>query len=156
MISTLNLDIDVNVKVILETRVMARREEVAMRIGEVARRTGVAPRLIRYYEGQGLLQADREPNGYRTYADRHVERVERIAGLVQSGIPTRLIRVLLDVEEACVREEPTCSDEVAELLARQLAALEERIECLSASRDTVRTFLERTRGGEIWSAPAAP
>ncbi|WP_256839756.1 MerR family transcriptional regulator [Ornithinimicrobium faecis] len=128
---------------------------VAVKIGEVARRTGVATRLIRYYEAQGLLTADRESNGYRTYADGHVDRVERIAGLVQAGIPTRLVKVLLETEDACRREEPTCSDEVAELLAQQLSALEQRIDCLTASRDTVRTFLERTRGGEIWSAPEA-
>ncbi|HLS46334.1 MAG TPA: MerR family DNA-binding transcriptional regulator, partial [Ornithinicoccus sp.] len=36
-----------------------------MKIGDVARRTGVAPRLIRYYEQQGLLAADRAANGYR-------------------------------------------------------------------------------------------
>lgn len=124
-----------------------------MKIGEVARRTGVATRLIRYYEAQGLLSADRESNGYRTYAVEHVERVARIAGLVQAGIPTRLVRVLLETQDACTRQEPTCSDEVAELLARELTALEQRIDCLTASRDTVRTFLERTRGGEIWSAP---
>jgi DNA-binding transcriptional MerR regulator len=34
-----------------------------MRIGELARRTQVATRLIRYYEQQALLTADRQPNG---------------------------------------------------------------------------------------------
>lgn len=116
-----------------------------MKIGEVAERTQVAPRLIRYYEQQGLLDADRADNGYRTYTDQHVERVTRIAGLVQAGIPTRLVKVLLDAEDAAARDEPTCPAEVAEQLAAELGPLESRISCLTRSRDTIRTFLERTR-----------
>lgn len=38
-----------------------------MRIGELARRTGVAARRLRYYEEQGLLSSDRSVNGYRDY-----------------------------------------------------------------------------------------
>lgn len=124
-----------------------------MKIGELAERTGVAPRLIRYYEQQGLLSADRAHNGYRTYTDAHVERVARIAGLVQAGVPTRLVKVLLDAEDACAREEPTCPTEVAELLARELEGLESRIACLTKSRDTIRTFLERTRA-DVLARPA--
>jgi len=116
-----------------------------MRIGELASRTGVPARLIRYYEQQDLLTADREANGYRTYGEAHVERVARIAGLVQAGIPTRLVKVLMDAEDACAREEPTCPAEVAELLAAELDGLEKRIACLSRSRDTIHRFLDRTR-----------
>lgn len=39
-----------------------------MRIGEFARRAGVTPSKVRFYEGRGLLPAaDRSANGYRTY-----------------------------------------------------------------------------------------
>ena len=116
-----------------------------MKIGEVAERTGVASRLIRYYEQQGLLTADREANGYRSYGESHVERVTRIAGLVQAGIPTRLVKVLMEAEDASARNEPTCPLEVAEQLARELDAIEQRIACLTRSRDTVQRFLQRTR-----------
>lgn len=116
-----------------------------MKIGEVAERADVAPRLIRYYEAQGLLETERAPNGYRRYDDADVERVRRIAGLVQAGIPTRLVKVLLEAEDARARDEPTCPLEVAESLARELEALEARIVCLTRSRDSVRDFLERTR-----------
>ncbi|GAA3542560.1 MerR family transcriptional regulator [Nocardioides daeguensis] len=112
-----------------------------MRIGELAEQTGVATRLIRYYEQQGLLSADRLPNGYRTYSTSHVERIERIAGLVQAGIPTRLVKVLLEAEAACALEQPACSAEVATLLAEELVGLEKRIECLTRSRDTIRQYL---------------
>ena len=40
-----------------------------MRIGELARRTGVSVRSLRYYETQGLLRSDRTPGGHREYAE---------------------------------------------------------------------------------------
>ena len=39
-----------------------------MKIGELSRRTGVPPRMLRYYEQQGLLRPARGQNGYRCYA----------------------------------------------------------------------------------------
>lgn len=116
-----------------------------MKIGELAERTQVAPRLIRYYEQQGLLNADRANNGYRVYTDQHVERITRIAGLVQAGIPTKLVKVLLDAEDAAARGEPSCPAEVAEQLAAELGPLECRIACLTRSRDAIRSYLQRAR-----------
>lgn len=66
-----------------------------MRIGDLARATGVNARLLRYYEQQGLLPADRSDNGYRHYAPDAVERVGRIRALLASGLPTKLIREVL-------------------------------------------------------------
>jgi DNA-binding transcriptional MerR regulator len=116
-----------------------------MKIGEVAERTGVAARLIRYYEQQGLVSADRADNGYRSYTEAHVDRVERAAGLIQAGIPTRLVKVLLEAEDACARQEATCPDEVSHLLATELEGLDQRISCLTRSRDTIRRYLAQTR-----------
>lgn len=116
-----------------------------MRIGELADRTGVVARLIRYYEQQGLLTAERLGNGYRQYTEEHVSRVLRIAGLVRSGLPTRLVKVLLDAEDAAARDEETCPADIAEQLARELVGLESRIACLTRSRDTIRDYLERTQ-----------
>jgi len=116
-----------------------------MRIGELARRTGVATRLIRYYEQQGLLAPGRADNGYRSYAEIHVQRVERIASLVQAGVPTRLVKLLMDAEDAAARDEETCPVEIAEQLALELSALESRIACLTRSRDTIHDFLVRTQ-----------
>jgi DNA-binding transcriptional MerR regulator len=125
-----------------------------MRIGEVAGRTGVAPRLVRYYEQQGLLTARRAANGYRTYTEDDVERVSRVAGMVRAGIPTRLIKVLLDMEDAAAQEHPTCPRTVAELLAAELGGIEDRIACLTRSRDTIREFLARTEHAALVSEAA--
>lgn len=115
-----------------------------MKIGELAERTQVAPRLIRYYEEQGLLAAERADNGYRQYSDADAERLTRVAGLVRAGIPTRLVKVLLDAEEAAAQVDATCPRTVASLLATELEGLDDRIACLTRSRDTIREFLART------------
>lgn len=121
---------------------MSRSE---LKIGEVAARTGVAPRLIRYYEQRGLLTPTRADNGYRSYGEEHVERVTRVAGLIQAGLTTRLVKVLIDAEDAAARDEPTCPREVAAQLATELGGIEDRIACLTRSRDTIRSYLERTQ-----------
>lgn len=69
----------------------------------------------------------------------------RIASLVRAGIPTRLVKVLLDTEAAAARGEPTCPRDVAEQLAAELGPIEDRIACLTRSRDTIRSYLTRTR-----------
>ena len=76
---------------------------------------------------------------------RPLGSAETRSGLIQSGIPTRLVRALLDAEAACATEAATCSRELAELLAAELDGLEKRIACLTRSRDTIRQVLARTR-----------
>jgi len=121
-----------------------------VKIGELSRRTGVSPRLLRYYEEQGLLSARRTDNGYRSYSEADVERVERVALLVRSGMPTRLVRAVLDLEAIDSAERAhTCSRSVAEQLAAELVEIESRITCLSKSRDTIRRFLARTEHREL-------
>ena len=110
----------------------------------MAERAGVAPRLVRYYEQQGLVTAPRAENGYRSYTEEQLARIVRVAQLVQAGIPTRLVKVLLDAEDAAARNETTCPLAIAEQLADELDGLEVRISCLTKSRDTIRGYLERT------------
>lgn len=125
-----------------------------MKIGELAARAGVSPRAVRYYEQEGLVGAARASNGYRTYGDDDVELVRRVAGLVQAGLPTRLVRVLLDMEEAAERDEPSCPRTVAEMLASELVGIEARLACLHRSRDTIRDFLVRTEHAALLAEAA--
>ena len=126
-----------------------------MKIGELAHRAGVSPRLVRYYEQQGLLDPTRQANGYRSYGEEHVERARRIAGLVQSGLPTRLVKELLDLEDAAAEQRPSCPRAVADMLADELDGLEERIACLTRSRNTIRDYLARTEHAAVLSERAA-
>jgi DNA-binding transcriptional MerR regulator len=145
MPSTLRIDISVKVK------------GSAMKIGELASRTGVSTRMLRHYEAQGLLAPGREANAYRTYDDADAERAVRVAGLVRAGVPTRLVKVLLDLENVPDDElVAACPRSVAELLHTELEGLDERIACLSRSRATLCSFLERAQAAaaELEPAPA--
>ncbi|MBA2253525.1 MAG: MerR family DNA-binding transcriptional regulator, partial [Chloroflexi bacterium] len=47
-----------------------------MRIGELARQSGVAPTALRYYEQLGLLpEPERTASGYRAYGEAAVDRL---------------------------------------------------------------------------------
>lgn len=126
-----------------------------MKIGEVAERARVSPRLVRYYEQQGLLAPSRALNGYRDYDEADVSRVGRIAGLVQAGLPTKLVKEVLELEDAAAEARPSCPRTVAEMLAHELTGIEARIACLSKSRDTIRDFLERTEHAAVLSEARA-
>lgn len=116
-----------------------------MRIGELSERTGVSTRLLRYYEQQGLLDPRRSANTYRSYTEADVAQVHRVASLVRSGMPTRLIKVVLDLESAeATALAESCPRQVAEMLADELRGLDERITCLTRSRTTITEFLRRT------------
>ncbi|MGC4847108.1 MerR family transcriptional regulator [Micromonospora sp. DT15] len=71
-----------------------------MRIGELAKRTGVSERSLRYYEQQGLLMADRTPGGHRDYSEGAVDRVIRIQELFAAGLNSTKITHLLP----CMRD----------------------------------------------------
>ncbi|MFG2859132.1 MerR family transcriptional regulator [Streptomyces sioyaensis] len=66
-----------------------------MRIGELAARTGVSVRALRYYEEQHLLASERSHSGQRHYADNAVDRVLLIQQLYAAGLPSRSIVELL-------------------------------------------------------------
>jgi MerR family transcriptional regulator, light-induced transcriptional regulator len=57
-----------------------------LRIGELSRRTGVSPELLRAWERRyGLLHPIRSPGGYRLYSDADERRVRQTAELIGEG-----------------------------------------------------------------------
>ena len=66
-----------------------------MRIGEVARRTGISQRALRYYEEQGLLRPVRRPSGYREYRETDVRAVRNIRTLMAAGLHSATIAEVL-------------------------------------------------------------
>lgn len=121
-----------------------------MKIGELAERTGIPPRMLRYYEQQGLLESERAANGYRAYGDADVARATQVRALIQSGLSTRMAKVVLDLERQCeLAAPPSCTRALAEELAEELSALEARLSCLTKSRDALALYLERTENGDL-------
>jgi len=73
-----------------------------IRIGEVAERTGLTPRTIRYYEEIGLLQGGSRRKGeHRLYEEPDVERlteVKRLRDLLNLSLDE--LKQVLEAEEA--------------------------------------------------------
>lgn len=58
-----------------------------LRIGELARRVGVSPELLRAWERRyGLMQPTRSPGGFRLYAEEDEIRVRRMQAHLQAGL----------------------------------------------------------------------
>ncbi|MBH8905611.1 MerR family DNA-binding transcriptional regulator, partial [Pseudomonas aeruginosa] len=51
-----------------------------MKIGELAKLTGLATSRIRFYEASGLIRSQRKANGYRDYAADTVWILELVTG----------------------------------------------------------------------------
>lgn len=117
-----------------------------MRIGELAERTGVSTRLLRYYEEQGLLTPQRAANGYRHYDEQQVDRVVQIRGLLDAGLPTKIIQQVLP----CLDDPYSIhvSDPGPELIAaleREHERIDARIRCLARNRDAIGVYLRTVR-----------
>lgn len=114
-----------------------------MRIGELSERTAVPARMLRYYEDQGLITPRRLHNGYRDYDERLVDRVKQIRGLLDAGIPTRIITDMLpclDQQQDIVVADP--DPELRELLIRERERMTERIAFLRRNRDALTRYIE--------------
>src|SRR5207247_1654287 len=65
----------------------------ALKVGELARRTGVSVRTLHYYEEIGLLSPSRRsPAGHRLYAATEIARLQQIRSLQQLGFSLHEIR----------------------------------------------------------------
>ena len=117
-----------------------------MRIGELARRTGVSARMLRYYEQQHLLTPARAANDYRDFAEADVDRVRQVRALLDAGLPTRFVRAVLDMGlaggTAADGWTPSCTATFATMLRGELGRLEDQLRCLARSRDAVRRYLD--------------
>jgi DNA-binding transcriptional MerR regulator len=70
-----------------------------MKIGELARLSGVAASRIRFYEASGLLRpAERQVNGYREYAPDALTRLQIILRAQGAGFTLEEIRALLPLD----------------------------------------------------------
>ncbi|MFC5826578.1 MerR family transcriptional regulator [Nonomuraea insulae] len=113
-----------------------------MRIGDLARESGVSRRLLRYYEEQGLLRPRRLPNGYREYADADVAAVRHIRTMLAAGLPTTVIgRLLHCVHDDGERMVPTACPGMVTNLRREHRRITETIERLQTSQQALDTML---------------
>lgn len=111
-----------------------------MRIGELARRTGVSERMLRYYEHEGLLKPKRTDSGYRDYSPGEIDAVRRIRVLSSAGLKISNIRMLLPCVLGAAPVFHPCA-EVRAALLHEAEKLEAKLSHLSESRQIVASLL---------------
>lgn len=121
-----------------------------MHIGELARKVGVNPQTLRYYEGIGLLAAaERTSSGYRVYGEDDADRVEVIKAAQRLGMRLDESAEVLDLRDAdqcpcsyfrgVLHEHADIDERIVELqrLRRQLVDVDERADHLAFDPDAV-------------------
>lgn len=117
-----------------------------MRIGELAARTDTPTRLLRYYEEQGLIVPERKPNGYREYDDYLVDRVLQIRGLLDAGLPTRIIKQILPcLDKPRAIHFSDATPEMIATLEHERDRMTERIRFLKRNRNAINNYLEAVK-----------
>ena len=102
-------------------------------IGQLARRTGLAVRTIRYWSDVGALPpAGRSEAGYRLYDAESVARLELVRTLRELGIGLGDVHRVLSGDST-----------VAEVAATHVAALDAQIRALKLSRAVLSTVAKR-------------
>ena len=101
-------------------------------IGELSRRTGLAPSAIRYYEDEGLVHPERTAAGQRRFLRSDIRRLSFVMIAQQMGFPLARIRALMEA----LPEGRTPTKRDWEKISRQIRGeLDARIDTLTALRE---------------------
>lgn len=135
-------------------------EKPHLQIGEVAERTGVTQRTLRFYEEKGLLQPpNRMEGGFRLYSEADIQRVERIKRLQQLlGFSLAEIKEMVEAEEvklqlrAEYRPDSALPEKRGQLLKaiaiteRQREVIAQKVEALGDMQSKLEERLTTFRG----------
>lgn len=95
-----------------------------MKIGELAKRTGITVRTLRYYDEIGLLSpTERMESGYRIYGPKEIERLQRIISLRHLGLSLK--EILTSLKEPGFSPLPILLNQLQQL--EQQMALQKRL-----------------------------
>lgn len=110
-----------------------------MRIRELARRTGVSIRSLRYYEQKQLITSRRLDNGYRDFDEAAIERVRTIQLYFGLGLNAEQIEGIINCrgKHAVPQPHPLCK-EILSLYEDKLREVEEQIAILDAVRSRLK------------------
>jgi DNA-binding transcriptional MerR regulator len=125
-----------------------------MRIGELARATGISTQAIRFYEREGLLPpARRGANGYRCYDSTAEAEIRFIRACLEAGFTLKKTKPLLRLQSGAAVHE--CA-KMAAALRTKLARIETQMAALQTMRGTLKALLTRCEesaaGGESCGA----
>ncbi|WP_109468560.1 Cu(I)-responsive transcriptional regulator [Albibacillus kandeliae] len=120
-----------------------------MNIGEVADRSGLPAKTIRYYEDIGLIKPLRDVNGYRAFRQSDLHKLAFLGRARKLGFSIEDCRNLLHLYE----DDTRTSAEVKEIAKGHLAEIEERISDLVEMRNTLSTLVRCCAGDDRPDCP---
>jgi MerR family transcriptional regulator, light-induced transcriptional regulator len=111
-------------------------EQGVLRIGELSRRVGVSPELLRAWERRyGLLRPTRSQGGFRLYSTTDEQRVRRMLALQQQGLsPAVAARTVADEADTADAADDASAAVPAEALRQALAEALDRFDEAAANR----------------------
>ena len=116
-----------------------------MKIGEIAKASGVGIDTLRYYEKEGLLRpAGRTDSGYRQYGQDAVQQMQFILKSKALGFSLQEIRELLSLR--IDREHQPCSS-VKDLAQAKLKNIETKIAELQRMHKALQRITDQCCGG---------
>ena len=107
-------------------------------IADVARRTGLSARALRFYEARGLVAPLRTASARRLYDAAALERLHQVVALKRAGLSLARIKQLFDRRAIDLRA----------LIAAQLGQVTEQAKALEDIRAILATTLSRIDRGE--------
>ncbi len=124
-------------------------DEPCLQIGEVADRTGVTQRTLRFYEERGLLKPPtRMDGGFRLYSEDDVGRVEQIKRMQSLlGLTLAEIKEMVEAEE--VREELNATFRPDRPVEERIQRVGRRVEVTQRQYDIIAsklTAMQEMRG----------
>lgn len=120
-----------------------------MNIGEVAERTGLPAKTIRYYEEIGLIRPLRDANGYRSFRQGDVHKLDFLGRARGLGFSIEECRGLLALWE----DRGRASADVRAIAAGHLRRIEAKIAELGAMRDALGELVVACHGDERPDCP---
>lgn len=112
-----------------------------MKIGELAKRSGLTTSRIRFYESEGLLQTvGRQANGYRDYPAESLMALEIIANAQKAGFSLGEIRSLLPSAQVAMDH-----DKLVAALEQKVADIEALEKRLSLNKSQLLALIEDVR-----------
>lgn len=113
-----------------------------MNIGDVAERSGLPPKTIRYYESIGLVKPIREANGYRSFRQQELHKLAFLGRVRALGFTIKDCRNLLQLYE----DESRSSAEVRAIALDHLKRVELKIADLIEVRETLSRLVDACAG----------
>jgi len=121
-----------------------------LNIGEVANRSGVSPKTIRFYEEAGIVKpAARGENRYRVYGEADVQTLSFIQRARGLGFPLKDISKLLEL----YRNDRRASRAVKKLALEHVAELDRKIAEMTAIRNAIDVLSKRCHGNDRPECP---